>query len=289
MEEQKEEEEKKRPVRALNPSPLRRDADTFPVFFHSRVFPPHRCFCIVAPSSSLKRCSAQEALPLRSTAALSAPAPVILAPDSRSFVDYRACLSLAVGLPSTSFSCRGRSPNIILVYLPTVCHCARADLSGRAGGVENIHRRMTDKDTRGKDGLLMDNRDARRRHTLRGAPIHVNTHKHAHGKKNKKKTDGRGRTRRRKKKPKISPTQKAIPYFHGFGGTLPCSGSVGRVGGAHAHRDRRRSDSQTEKTSSNVARVSGRSELDVPEGALGTAGPLQPLLPPASPTSAHFR
>lgn len=161
----------------------------------------------------MKRCSAQEALPPRSTAALSAPAPVILAPDSRSFVDYRACLSLAVGLPSTSFSCRGRSPNIILVYLPTVCHCARADLSGRAGGVENIHRRMTDKDTRGKDGLLMDNRDARRRHTLRGAPIHVNTHKHARGEKTKKtKTDGRGRTRRRKKSQK-SPLPKKLSHI----------------------------------------------------------------------------
>lgn len=55
----------------------------------------------------------------------------------------------------------------------------------------------------------MDNRDARRRHTLRGALIHVNTeHKHAHGKK-----DRRGRIRRRKKAKNFPPKAKSYPIF----------------------------------------------------------------------------
>lgn len=85
----------KSPIQTLNPSPRRCDASsfTFPLFFKSLLC-PYRCFCIIPPSSSLKRCSPPEALPLRSTAALSAPTPVILAPDTRSFVDNGACRSL---------------------------------------------------------------------------------------------------------------------------------------------------------------------------------------------------
>lgn len=57
----------------------------------------------------------------------------------------------------------------------------------------------------------MDNRDARRRHALRGALIHLNTHhKHAHGGKKQTDTDALGGV----KKAKLPP--KAIPCFHGF-------------------------------------------------------------------------
>lgn len=68
---------------------------TFPLFLKSLVC-PYRCFSASPPSSSLKRCSPPEALPLRSTVALNAPTPVILAPDSRSIVDKSARRSLAV-------------------------------------------------------------------------------------------------------------------------------------------------------------------------------------------------
>lgn len=184
------------------------------LFSSTVAFSPHRCFCIIAPSSSLKRCSPPEALPLPSTAALSAPAPVILAPDSRSFVDYRACLSLAVSVLSTYFICKGQITQYFSSIFTNRLSLCRSGAERRAGGVENIHRRMTDKDTQEKDGLLMDNRDARRRHTLRGALIHLHTHcKRAHGK-----TDRHGDTGRRGKSQKISPPE-AIPYFHGIGGT----------------------------------------------------------------------
>lgn len=90
----------KSPIHTLNSLPSGCQCDTskftFPRFL-TCLFCPYRCFCIIPPSSSLKRCSPPEALPLLSTAALNAPTPVILAPDSRSFVDDRSRRSLAVG------------------------------------------------------------------------------------------------------------------------------------------------------------------------------------------------
>lgn len=81
----------------ISPPPYHCDACsfTFPLFLKSLVC-PYRCFSASPPSSSLKRCSPPEALPLRSTVALNAPTPVILAPDSRSIVDKSARRSLAV-------------------------------------------------------------------------------------------------------------------------------------------------------------------------------------------------
>lgn len=84
-----------------NPSCCLSDASsfTFPFFLNSLLC-PYRCFSTIPPSSSLKRFSPSEALPLHSTAALSALTPVILAPDSRSFVDKEALRSLAAAVLS---------------------------------------------------------------------------------------------------------------------------------------------------------------------------------------------
>lgn len=54
-----------------------------------------------------------EALPLLSTAALNAPQPVILAPDSRSFVDNGARLSLVVGALLLSLCVQAAHPNCL--------------------------------------------------------------------------------------------------------------------------------------------------------------------------------
>lgn len=82
----------------------------------------------------------------------------------------------------------------------------------------------------------MDHRDARRRHTLRGALIHVNTqHKHAHG---KKQTDAHALEG--VKKAKNFP-QKLSHIFMASAARChaqdPCGG-----GGGRAHRDRRRAE-----------------------------------------------
>lgn len=59
----------------------------------------------------------------------------------------------------------------------------------------------------------MDNRDARRRHTLRGALIHLHTHyKRAHGE-----TDRHGDTGRREKAKNFP--QKLSHIFMAIGGT----------------------------------------------------------------------
>ena len=100
-----------------------------PLFLLSFVC-PYRCFSVIPPSSSLKRCSPPEALPLLSTAALNAPTPVMLAPDSRSFVDNGAGRSLAVGVHSVEPLCvQGCcSPSFAIFY---IYHYARADVSGK--------------------------------------------------------------------------------------------------------------------------------------------------------------
>ena len=107
--------------------PVSRQQPHFSSFFS---FCPYRCFSVIPPSSSLKRCSPPEALPLLSTAALNAPTPVMLAPDSRSFVDNGAGRSLAVGVQSVKPLCvQGCcSPSFAIFY---IYHYARADVSGK--------------------------------------------------------------------------------------------------------------------------------------------------------------
>lgn len=87
----------------------------------------YRCSSNIPPSSSLKRCSSPEALPPLSTAALNAPTPVILAPDSRSFVDNGARPSLAVGVLSVSAYMSRAAHPIFAIF--TTFHYVRDDQS----------------------------------------------------------------------------------------------------------------------------------------------------------------